>query len=421
MYVLLCGGPFGTEPSVRTAGPSLAILVLSVMALLWAVPYALIVGELVAKLPLQGGLYQWFRAGLGPFWSFQFTYLDWSTWVLDAALYPPMVAAYMVTLLPCDPGPWARWGIALVVIWSCTWMNIRGVREVGRMSVVMTILQVAPVLLLIVLGARHFSFDSLRPLIPEGQSFVTSLNYALVWSLWSYSGYGALAAASEEIVDPQRNYPRVLAIFLPLSVLVYVVPLVVGLAVTPDWRSWEVGQLNLTALALGGTGLMVAMLVAAQLANVGLFNGELLVMSRMPYAMARDGLLPRWLSGLHPRHGTPARILIVQAVLYSFLTFFFDFIDLLVVSTWLGLPTYLLTFASPVILRLRRPDLRGPFRIPGGLPVLILTAAVPSLIAVYVLFTIEPRHLLIGCAMASTGPLLYLLTGRWRHREAIDR
>jgi len=114
-------------------------------------------------------------------------------------------------------------------------------------------------------------------------------------------------------------------------------------------------------------------------------------------------------------------LLIVQAVLYSFLTFFFDFIDLLVVSTWLGLPTYLLTFASPVILRLRRPDLRGPFRIPGGLPVLILTAAIPSLIAVYVLFTIEPRHLLIGCAMASTGPLLYLLTGRWRRRAAIDR
>ena len=77
-----------------------------------------------------------------------------------------------------------------------------------------------------------------------------------------------------------------------------------------------------------------------------------------------------------------------------------------------------MTFASPVILRLRRPDLRGTFRIPGGWPVLLLATGIPSLIAAYVMFTIEARHLLIGCAFASTGPLLYMLTAGWRRREA---
>jgi amino acid transporter len=407
MYLMLCGGPFGNEQAVPTAGPGLTILVTVVMALIWAVPYALLVAEMVSALPLEGGLYQWFRAGLGPFWSFQFSFLDWITWVMDAALYPPLVAAYLLTFLPGHQSRLAHWSICMVVIWGCTWLHVRGIKAVGRLSVLMTLAQLAPVAVLVVLGWSSIGMSHLHPYWPPGQPFGTALNYALVWALWNYSGYGALASAGEETVDPQRNYPKVLALFVPLSVAVYVLPLLVALGVTPDWRHWGAGHLNQVAYVLGGTGLLIGMAVAAQIANLGLLNGELLVISRTPYAMARDGLLPRALAVLHPRHGTPARILILQAVLFSILTYFFNFIELLVVSTWLALPSYLLTFATPLVLRWKRPDLRGPFRIPGGWPVLIVTALVPTLIALYVLCTIQMVHLLIGLGFALIGPLLY--------------
>ncbi len=421
MYVLLCGGPFGTEEIVPHAGPGLAIIVLTLMALLWAVPYALIVAELVTKIPLEGGIYQWFRASLSPFWSFQFTYVDWLTWVMDAALYPPLVAAYLTRAVfrNTEPGHMLDWSICLIVVWGCMWLNIRGVKAVGGTSMVMAVLQILPILILLVLGFKHLHPGNLAPMIPAGESFWTALRGACIWGLWNYSGYGALAAASEEIVEPEKSYPRVLAAFLPISVLVYVLPLIVALGVTPDWSTWTTGHLNTVAFALGGIWLLVPFAVAAQLANLGLFNSEQIVISRIPFAMARDGLLPRALMRLHPRYGTPALMLIVQGIIYSALTFFFEFDYLLELSTWLALPTYILTFAAPIILRWKRPDLKDRFRIPGGWPVLIITASVPTLIALFVLLSIGFEELLVGLAFLAVGPLLYL--GSLWHRRRVAR
>jgi amino acid transporter len=415
MFALLSGGPYGLEEIVPKAGPGLALLVLSLMALVWAVPYALVVAELVSVLPAEGGIYQWFRASLGPFWAFQFSILDWITWVLEAALYPPLVAAYLVGLLTHNPSRWLSWGIGLVVIWGCTWLNIRGVKAVGWLSVAISVVVLVPLVGIIILGFSRVSLATLSPWMPEDQSVTTALNYALIWSLWSYSGYGALASASEEIVRPETTYPRALAVFLPLSLATYVLPLLVALGVSPAWRQWDTGQFNQVALLLGGSWLLACTVVAVQVSSIGLFNSELLVISRVPFAMARDRLLPTSLARLHPRHGTPARILVLAAILFSLLTFFFDFVQLLVASTWLALPTYLVTFACPIILRRRDPDARGPFRIPGGWPVLLAVTLVPSSIALYVLLTVETKHLLLSLCFAMAIPVLYGLS-RWQTR-----
>ena len=415
MFVLLSGGPYGLEEVVPRAGPGLALLVLSLMAVVWAVPYALVVAELVSVLPAEGGIYQWFRASLGPFWAFQLSVLDWITWVLEGALYPPLVAAYVVGLFAQEPSRWLHWGISLLVIWGCTWLNIRGVKEVGWLSVAISVVALLPVAGMLILGASRLGFATLGPWIPAGESPATALNYALIWSLWSYSGYGALASASEEMVLPERNYPRVLALFLPLTLAIYILPLLVSLGVSPDWATWDTGQFNQVALLLGGPWLLACTAAAAQVSSIGMFNSDLIVISRVPYAMARDRLLPPALARLHPRHGTPARILVLAAILYSLLTFFFDFVQLLVASTWLALPTYLVTFACPIILRWKNPDARGPFRIPGGWPALLAITLVPSSIALYVLLTVETKHLLLSLGFATAIPVLYLLS-RWRAR-----
>jgi len=415
MFVLLSGGPYGLEEVIPRAGPGLALLVLSLMGFVWAVPYALVVAELVSVLPAEGGIYQWFRASLGPFWAFQFSILDWITWVLEAALYPPLVAAYLVGLFAHPPGRWLNWSISLVMIWGCTWLNIRGVKAVGWLSMAISVVVLVPLVGIIILGSHRVGLATLNPWIPEGQSLSTALNYALIWSLWSYSGYGALASASEEMVRPERTYPRALAIFLPLSLATYVLPLLVALGVSPAWRQWETGQFNQVALLLGGSWLLACNVAAVQISSLGQFNSELLVISRVPYAMARDRLLPPYLARLHPRYGTPARILVLAAILYSLLTLFFDFVQLLVASTWLALPTYLVTFACPIILRWRNPDARGPFRIPGGWPVLLAITLVPSAIALYVLLTVETKHVLLSLCFATVIPVMYALS-RWQTR-----
>jgi len=420
MFVVLCGGPFGLEEIVPLAGPGLFALVLIAMSVTWALPSTLIAAELVSELPVQGGVYQWFRAGLGPFWSFSFTYLEWLSWAVDAAIYPALLAGYLMQGFFDDPAPGLRAPICLVVIWGCAWLNIRGVKEVGSLSLILTAVIMLPIVALIALSAPQMSFASFRPLWPEGQTPWSALHYAVVWAIWSYSGYSGLATASEEIVEPEHTYPRMLAIFLPLSAAIYVLSLWAGVTAAPDWQSWGPAHLSVAAFALGGPLLAALMATAGQVAALGIYNGEQLVLGRYAYAVARDRMLPPLFARLHSRYQTPHISLIFHAALFSVLVFAFDFVELLVLGALVAVPVYVLTFASPLILRWKYPNLRGPFRIPGGWPVIVPVALAPCLMLVYLVLTTEPAALIATGVMFCFGPVLYWLMGAYNRRHGID-
>jgi amino acid transporter len=420
MFVVFCGGPFGMEEVVPKAGPLLFALVLVVVPIVWAIPSALVTAELVAAIPVEGGPYQWYRASLGPFWGFQITYLEWLAWALDSALYPPLLAGYLMLGLLDSSDPLLRAAICMTVIWGCAWLNIRGVKEVGRASMFMTAAILLPVTAMVVLAVPKLSFAAMGPFIPEGQSVWKALNIAVIWAIWSYSGYSGLATASEEIEEPERTYPKILAIFLPISVLAYVMPLFAGVAGDPNWQAWGPAHLSVAAGALGGTLLAVSIATAGQVATLGLYNGEQMILARFLYAMSRDGLLPPSLSKLHARHQTPAVALVFHAVLFSGLILVFDFLELLVLGALVSVPAYVFTFLAPAIIRYRYPDLRGPFRIPGGWPVLIPTVFVPSCIALYLIATAGKQSLIIAGSFALAGPFIYLVARWYNQRLGID-
>ncbi len=417
MFFLACGGPYGGELLVPLAGPALAILSKLGMALLWGVPSALVTAELVSAMPQEGGAYQWYRAGLGPFWSFQLSWLDWLSWFFDSAIYPPLVAAYLVTFFVKEPSHLTTWIVCLIVIWACTGLNIRGVKEVGNFSVVLTVLVMLPVVAMVILGLPKITFSHVGQLIPEGHSPLSALRYALIWGIWSYSGYSGLAYAAEEIVDTERSYPKILAMFVPFTVLVYALPLLVGLGADPNWAQWKTAHFTVVGLLVGGPWLAACVSIGAMMASLALFNSELLIMSRLPYAMARDRLLPRTLTQLHPRYGTPHLTLIALGLVLSGLTYFWGFLDILVFSTWLAMPTYIMEFAIPIILRWKYPKLRGSFRVPGGWLGLLLIVFIPTLIALFVLFTATWEHVLLGSGFIAAGPLLYGSSRWWNQRS----
>ena len=420
MFVLFCGGPFSLEEIVPLAGPGLFALVLIVMAVIWALPYALITAELISELPVQGGTYQWFRAGLGPFWSFIFTYLEWLAWAVDAVIYPALFAKYLMQPFVADPSLALLAPIWLGMIWGCAWLNVRGVKEVGFLSMILTVMILVPVIAMIALSVPQMSLSAFSPLWPEDQKPWIALNYAIVWSVWSYSGYSGLATASEEIVEPERTYPKMLAIFLPISVAVYVLSLWAGLTAAPDWQNWGEAHLTVAAFVLGGPVLAMLIVAAALVAQLGLYNSEQLVLGRYVYAVARDRMLPPFLGRLHPRHQTPYVALILHAILFSVLVFAFDFVELLLLGALVSVPVYLLTFLSPLILRWKYPNLRGPFRIPGGWPVIIPTAVVPCLIAIYLVATAEPSGLITTGMLFSAAPVIYWAVRAYNRRHGVD-
>jgi amino acid transporter len=166
--------------------------------------------------------------------------------------------------------------------------------------------------------------------------------------------------------------------------------------------------------------LATLMVVAALVAQLGLYNSEQLVLGRYVYAVARDRMLPPFLGRLHPRHQTPYVALILHAILFSVLVFVFDFIELLVLGALVSVPGYILTFLSPLILRWKYPNLRGPFRIPGGWPVIIPTAVLPCLIAIYFVTTAESSGLITTGAMFSAAPVIYWAVRAYNRRHGVD-
>jgi amino acid transporter len=266
----------------------------------------------------------------------------------------------------------------------------------------------------------QMSFSAFSPLWPEDQTPWVAFNYAIVWAIWSYSGYSGLATASEEIVEPERTYPKMLAIFLPVSVAVYVLSLWAGVTAAPDWQNWGEAHLNVAALTLGGPLLVTGMVIAALVAQLGLYNSEQLVLGRYVYAVAQDRMLPPFLGRLHPRYQTPHVALILHAFFFSVLVFVFDFVELLVLGALISMPVYILTILSPLILRWKYPNLRGPFRIPGGWPVIIPAAVVPCLIGIYFVATVEPAGLITTGVLFSAAPVIYWTMRAYNRRHGVD-
>jgi amino acid transporter len=410
MYVLLCGGPYGIEEVVPQSGPTLAVFGMIFMALFWGLPNILQTAEIASALPLQGGAYRWYKESWGGFWGFQFGWLEWLSWMFEAALYPTLVAIYCVHFFFPEAGIYTTWCITLSVIWISIVLNIRGIQTVGKWSAILAWFQVLPVLWFIIIGVNHIDLSFLSNLnIPANTTTLEALTMALIFGLWNFSGYAGLATAAEEIEDTPTTYPKALLITLIISLVMYVVPLIIGISVDQNWSNWDEAQFNSAALVLGGGAFAWWFMLAAQSSNFGLINSELIVLSRLIQAMSMDGFLPQALNKLHHKYETPVHSLIMQGILLSIMTFGMGFVDLLVVGTWLSIPTYLIGFAVFISLRIQKPDMDRPFKIKGGWLVIIPIVAIPCFIALFIFINTPKDYLLETIPLLLSGFAVYFI------------
>ena len=141
--------------------------------------------------------------------------------------------------------------------------------------------------------------------MPPHQPLFKIFGVGLALGLWLYSGYEQLSTVAEEVENPQRSYPRALALVVPLSIAAYFLPTFTGLAAAGNWEKWHTGFFSDAARLIGGPWLGTWMTLAAMVGNVALLNSTVLTTTRMPFAMAEDGYLPQVLTRKHPRYGTP--------------------------------------------------------------------------------------------------------------------
>ncbi len=427
MFFNVSGGPFGVEGLVGGVGPGVAVLLLVLTPLLYSVPETLLIGELASMLPAEGGYYVWVRRAFGRFWGFTNGWWSWMYSVIDMAIYPVLFLQYL-RFFTGDIGRVPSWLVALAVIWGATWLNLRGTRVVGSASGWFTAVVLAPFAVLaaasvarwIAMGhAASFARDPFRA---TGASFLGALGLGISQSVWNYSGWDNASTIGGEIENASATYPRALLRALPLVTAAYLLAIVPALAVTA-WRSWTDGAWPAIATSVAGAWLAAWIAAAGMVSAFALFNALLLVYSRIPLVLARDGLLPGALAAADAR-GTPRRAVVASAVGYSVFALL-PFGGLLAGDVLLYTAALALEFAALIALRRREPGLVGPFRVP--LP----TAAVSGLAALPVLVlglavALEVRSRAIGLlgigvavAFGLAGPAVYL--ARSRRAEASSR
>lgn len=430
-YFMVAGGPYGLEELVAGAGYGIAILILLVTPLVWSLPAALMVGELAAAIPEEGGFYVWVRRALGPFAGFMEAWLSLMASIFDMAIYPTLFVLYLARLWPALGGGLAATALGVGMIALCTAWNLRGARSVGGGSTVMTVLLLAPFAVLAVVAVAHHGGPP-PPMPPqaaaggEAEAAGGGLFAGLLVAMWNYMGWDNASTIAGEVERPQRAYPLAMIVSVALVTFTYVVPVAAVGAVGGrglDPRGWHTGSWADAASALGGRWLGVAIVAGGVISAVGMFNALVLSYSRLPAALAEDGYLPRLLSRRSARTAVPIAAVVACAVAYA-LALGLGFVRLVELDVMLYGLSLILELVALAVLRVREPNLARPFRVPGGLPGVIALGIPPTALIFYALYSGRTERLdslsaiSLGSLLVLAGIMVYGLTQvRWLRRR----
>ncbi len=410
MFFNVSGGPYGIEDTVPALGPGMTLALLVLTPILWSAPVALVMAELASAMPDEGGYVTWTRQAFGPYWAFQVGWWSWIDSFVDVAVYPALFVEYLRFWVP-EMTALERWFLVVVFIVVLTGLNLLGVRPTGHAAVALAIISLVPVGALTVAALLGPRVAPWTPLTPAGQG-LESLGLGLAVMMWNYSGWDTPSTILGEARSPERAFRSAMLLALPVLTAAYVLPVgaVLASGVLP-WSQWTTGVLPTIARSVGGEWLGHAVAAGAVLSTTGLFMSLLLTNSRLPYVMARDHMMPRWLGAVDPRFGSPWTAVVVSATLYAAFAVF-SFKELIVLNVWLYSLSLLVELAAFVRLRAIAPEMARPWRVPGGFAGAVGVVVCPVLFCLGAMATAGWANTIAGLAAALTGPLVYRVLGR---------
>jgi amino acid transporter len=385
---MVSGGTYGTEDIIHGAGYGRGILLLLLTPLIWSLPTAYMIGELSSALPSEGGYYAWVRRALGNFWGFQEAWLSLVASIFDMAIYPTLFVLYLTRLFP-----WFAVGhrgvmVGLAVVVVCALMNIAGIRVVAISSLWLFFLLSAPFALIVLIAPAKIGALADVSIAPTTST--VGLIGGLLICMWNYMGWDNASTIATEVRRPQRTYPRAMILAVIVVSLSYVLPFAAMWLTGVPSSAFETGSWADLAGLMGGLvggplvarAFRVALVMGGMMSAFGMFNALVMSYSRLPLAMAQDGMLPAVFGKLQPKTRAPWVAIVVLAAGWA-MCLGLGFERLVTIDILLYGMALLLEFIALVALRIKEPELRRPFRVPGGMAGAILVGVCPTLLLVF--------------------------------------
>ena len=327
---------------------------------MWDLPAIFTVLELNSMMPVTGGYYKWVKHALGTRWGF---YEGWWTWLytfVDLAIYPGLFVLYASFFFPVLLN--FKIPICLVIIWLSAGLNILGIVPVGKTSLFLGAIVVAPFIVLFALFFYHHtgSFALPAPSL-KGVPFA-SFGMALYTVMWNCLGWDNVTTYAEEVDSPVRSYLVSIFAAFVLVIVLYFLIIMVSQQSGIGADALKVNGFPAVGAIIGGKWLGAVIAFAGMASSLGIYAAVLLSVSRVPQVMAEDDLLPAFLNKLHKKFNTPYVSIIVCSLVVSAMIFW-PFTDLLIIDVTVYGAGLSLEYIALVKLRIKEPDTPRPFKI----------------------------------------------------------
>ena len=421
-FFMVSGGPYGLEDVVQMAGYGGAIAILLITPLLWSIPTAMMVSELSSAIPEEGGFYIWVQRGLGRFWGYQESWLSLAGSIFEMALYPTLFVDYIGHFAPTITAGHRAIGIELALIAICTLWNLSGARAVGEGSVWMSVALLAPFAVLVALAMSRHVASHAAPAAHPAVAHADILGGILI-AMWNYMGWDNTSTVAEEVEHPQRTFPLAMLVTVAFIVISYILPVGAAAHAGVSSSGWSTGGWVDVGRAMGGNWLSIALAIGGAIGAIGCFNALMLSFTRLPLVMAQDGYLPKIFARTSARTGMPVVAITVCAVGWA-ACLFLNFEHLVIMDVLLTGLSILLEFGALIALRVREPDLRRPYRVPGGVIGTVLLSLPPLALMVAALLRNRTESigstssLAVGLVLVALGPIVYFLSRPRKSKSA---
>lgn len=341
--------------AIGYAGPSItiSIIIAGVVASFTAFSFA----ELGSAIPKEGGAYAFAFELISPSAGFIVGCLWLLAQIVAGAAISLGFASYFVAIFPA----FSVKTIAVTAALALTALNLIGIKQSTTVNNTLVIIKIAILSLFIGFGLFQIHPQNLSQFSPNG---ISGILQGAGFIFFAYLGFGRISTLGEEVKNPQRTLPLSVLIALIVSLVLYVLT---GLTATglQDYRilAQSGSPIAEAARATGNFALVTAVSIGALIATVSVLLTNLIGLSRVAFAMARNQQLPKSIAKVSSKFGTPYLSILAMGALITVLAYALDLKAAAAITSFSVLATHLTVNYSALRLRKKKPTAKG-FKMP---------------------------------------------------------
>jgi len=293
-----------------------------VIAMMGVIAMALVFARLSFIIPNGAGPYGYVKEAFGEYLGFQTNYVySIASWIGNVSMIS-VIIGYLATLIPALNNMYYSVILQLIIIWTFTWLNLRGARIVGIFQSATLLVALVPIVLVAVFG--WFWFDKSIFLqgwnVPHVSTF-SSINQSFNNIMWAFIGIESACVSANVVKNAKRNIPLATIFGVLAATVLYISTCIIIMGIIPNAKLATSSAPFADAMSIVfGSKISMIIVFCAVINCLGSLAGWTLVIGQTAKAAAEDGLFPKFCATTNSR-GVPSQGLIALAIIMSIVVF----------------------------------------------------------------------------------------------------